>query len=166
MQIRHWLEQHGRQVLIGAGLALVAFYILRGCIPALQGHGGMPNELYNRITSRYVTCIDAYNIRPGDRRQPDCGQAFIEVVGKGIVPEDQLAAGVTKALCYRISIDNPYISTIGSATAHDEFWKSRAASKVTVRQNGEWQIFPDLEPEDVARWTEYGCPGSYEEGKE
>jgi len=160
--IRSWLALHGRQALTAAGLALLALYVLRGCIPGLQGHGGMPTHLYNRIQERYVNCVDVYAIQPGERRQPDCGTIDIQVAGRGVVPAEQQAAGVSRALCYKVSTTNPYVDMMGSATLHDEFWKSRQSSKVTVLQNGEWLLFPDLDYEDEARWEQYSCPGAYE----
>ncbi len=163
VSIRTWLEQHWRQGLLIAGLALLAFYLLRGCIPGLQGHGDMPSALYDRIERQYVNCLtDYFAIHPGERRQPDCGSVTIEVVGKGVVAPDQQAAGVTRALCYVATYTNPYVDVNGAGVGHDEYWKSRKASKVTVLQNGEWQLFRDVSLEDMARWQQFACPGTYE----
>ena len=163
MAIQAWLEQHWRRALIGAGLALLAFYILRGCIPGLQGHGGMPSSVYERIKKQSVTCLtDYFAIDPGERRQPDCGTVDIKVIGRGAVPANRQAAGVTRAICYKVTISNPYVDVNGTGVGHEEYWKSRQDSKVTVLQAGQWQIFPDQDADDAARWTEYACPGAYE----
>ncbi len=160
---RYWLMQNWRKAAIGAGAALLAFYVLRGCVPGLQGHGGMPSALYERIRNQYVNCLTGYfNIDPGEHRQPDCGSVNILVTGKGVVPPDQQAAGTTRALCYKVTTTNPYIDVNGTGVGHDEFWKSRQTSKVTVLQNGQWQLFPDLDTEDQARWVQFACSGVYE----
>ncbi len=157
------LAQNWRRVLGGIGLALLAVYILRGCIPGLQGRGGMPSSVYNRIERQYVNCIDDYFvIHPGEHRQPDCGSVIIDVRARGVVPADQQAAGVTRALCYQVTTTNPYVDVNGLGAGHEEFWKTRTSSKVTVLQNGQWQLFPDKDTEDEARWMQFACPGQYE----
>ncbi len=157
------LAQRRRQALTGIGLALLAFYILRGCIPGLQGRGGLPSELYTRIERQYVNCLDDYfAIQPGERRQPDCGSVDIQVVGKGVIPADQKAAGVSRSLCYKVTTTNPYVDVNGMGIGHEEYWKTRRSSKVTVLQEGKWQTFPDQTIEDEARWMQFACPGAYE----
>ncbi len=36
------------------------------------------------------------------------------------------------------------------------------ASKVTISQNGTWQVFPDQGELDERRWAVYSCPEAYE----
>ncbi len=158
-------DEKWKKVVFGIVTLLIAFWVLRGCIPGLDPNH-LPADLNERIEKRYVKCIDYYPIFPGERRQPDCGQVKINVVGEGKIPPERAADGVTRAICYRVSYDNPSITTSGGVTTHDIFWHGRSASKVTVEQNGEWVLYDDLDTEDELRWLEYGCEGDYADAGE
>ena len=143
------------------GLALVLFWILRGCIPGLQS-GGMPAEVWDEVQHVHVRCISMEDtpVWPGEPRQPECGQVEVDMVEEGIVPASQQAAEVSRAICYRITVESPRWQTMGQ-TRHEVLWSSRSYSKVALLQNGKWQIFPDEDRQDEQRWLDYGCPGEY-----
>lgn len=134
------------------------FWILRGCNPGK----GLPNEVLENIDRKYITCIspDDTPIQPGVDRQPECGRVYIDITKEGIVPEPDQAAGVTRAICYRITIESPRWQTMGQ-TRHEVLWSSRSYNKVAILLNGIWQTFPDEDKKDEQRWIDFSCPGSY-----
>lgn len=146
--------------------ALLIFLVLRGCLPSKDK---LPQEVYNKIQERYQQCIglDDAVIWPGEPRTPECGQVDVEVVGEGIIPEQEQARGVTRAICFRVKIQNPYWTTEGPGVVRHEIRvKTRTASKVTVLENGGWETFPDQDREDRVRWETYACPAAYEDKME
>ena len=145
-------------LLIG-GLLLVTAYVVRACIPGPRN--GMPAQLLDALQRRYVVCIDDMPIWPGEPRQPECGQLEARLVGDGVVPAALRAAGVAKALCFRVTYANPYWTTQGQ-TRHEIVLGSRTASKVALFQNGAWSVVPDEDIADRERWIEFACPGPYE----
>jgi hypothetical protein len=142
-------------------LGLLLFWILRGCIPGLNGNT-LPAELLDTIQRSSTVCISAEDTPPwpGEARQPECGRFDVDMVEEGIVPPLEKAAGVTKAICYRITVENPRWQTMGQ-TRHEVLWSSRSYSKVAILQNGKWQTFPDEDKQDEQRWVDFNCPGSY-----
>ena len=81
--------------------------------------------------------------------------------GEGVVLPQQAELGVTQAICYRITYENPYFWA-QSQTQYEEIdFATRTTSKVTVLQDGEWLLFPDQELQDRERWDVYACPGAY-----
>jgi hypothetical protein len=108
-------------------------------------------------------CISSSDtpIWPGEPRQPECGQIVIEIRGEGVIPSEARVAGVSKAVCYKVTSKNPYWQTQGQ-TRHEVLWQSRLTSKVAVLQNNAWQTFPDRDDLDAQRWSTYSCPGAYE----
>jgi len=163
MNIRNiFAEGRFKKYVLYAGIAILGYLLMRGCIP---DKSLFPAEVYDSIQRRYVICIapDQTPIWPGEPRQPECGQVAIEVVGEGIVPQEARAAGVTRAICFRVAYQNPYWTTQGpGVTRHEIKWQSRTASQVTVLQNGVWQLSPDEEIQDRERWDTYSCPASYD----
>ena len=139
-------------------LALLAYWILRGCIPG----NSLPREVAEDIDRTYITCIssDDTPIQPGVARQPECGRVNIETVREGVVPASEQAAGVTRAICYQIMVEYPRWQTMGQ-TRHEVLWSERRYSKVALLQNGEWQTFPNEDIQDEQHWLGFGCPGPY-----
>ncbi len=154
-----WVRRHPRQVVYVILGCLIGYWVLRGCVPGLGG--GLPGAVDDAIRRQYTVCVTDTAIMPGEPRQPSCGQVTIVVSGTGAVPAEQHAEGVTRAVCYKATITTPQWTTLGT-TRHEIGWSARIASKVAVLQNGAWQIFPDREDLDEARWTQYSCPASYE----
>jgi hypothetical protein len=149
---------------LGCLLILVGFllfWILRGCIPGLGGNE-LPTEVIEEIQYSHINCIgtDETPLWPGDARLPECGQFVVELVKNGIVPDVEQEMGVTQAICYRITIENPRWQTMGQ-TRHEVLWSSHSYSKVAILQNGKWQTFPDEDKQDEQRWVDFNCPGSY-----
>jgi hypothetical protein len=155
------IQEDPKRLAYMLGLGLLLFWILRGCIPGLNG-SSLPGEVLDAIQRSYVSCISADDtpIWPGEPRQPECGQFEVEISEQGVVSAIEQAGGVTRAICYRISVDSPRWQTMGQ-TRHEVLWSSRTYSKVAVLQNGEWQTFPDEDRQDEQRWLDYGCPGTY-----
>jgi hypothetical protein len=85
---------------------------------------------------------------------------LIEVVGEGSVPAAAEAAGISRAICFRLSYTNPYWTMQGT-TRHEIVQHGRVVSKVAVNQNGTWLTNPDIDQQDEARWAEFACAGSY-----
>jgi len=145
------------------GLAWIIFWtvfgfsLLRSCIVSSQN--SLPNEVVDKIQRQYVNCISYEDtpIWPGEPRQPECGTVDIEVLGKGTIPDEQKANGVTRVICFKATYQNPYWSTQGT-TRHEVKQSARTAYKVAILQNGSWQIFPEEEQQDRQRWTMYSCP--------
>jgi hypothetical protein len=159
--LRGWLSDHVRQLFLVAIALLLAFWVLRGCLPGGDSRH-LPGYLMDRIEDRYTKCIDYFPIVPGERRQPECGRVTVEVVGLGSLPASASSQGITQAVCYRVTYTNPSLTNQGASTGHELVWNERTSSKVTVEQNGEWQLYPDQEQQDRARWSEYACPAGYE----
>jgi hypothetical protein len=148
-----------RQLVIAGAVILLTLYLLRSCIPGLQG--GLPSQVLDLLQTRYVVCIEDVPIWPGEPRQPECGQVEPRIVGQGVVPVALRGTGVTKALCFRVTVTNPYWSTQGQ-TRHEIVRQSRTASKVAVLQAGSWTVPPDEEITDRQRWIDFACPGPYD----
>jgi hypothetical protein len=139
---------------------LLGYFILRGCV--FNSGNSLPAELTEKIQNRYVGCIspEVSPIRPGDTRQPECGTVDIQVIGQGIVPQEQKSEGITRAICFQIKVENPFVSTEGQGTTrHEVKWSAaRTSDQVAVLQNGSWKIFPDQAQENEQRWKAYSCP--------
>jgi hypothetical protein len=149
---------------LGCLLILVGFllfWILRGCIPGLGG-SELPGDVSEEIQRSHINCISAEDTPPwpGEARQPECGQFVVDIVKDGIVPVTEQEMGVTQAICYRITVENPRWQTMGQ-TRHEVLWSSYSYSKVAILQNGKWQTFPDEDKQDEQRWVDFNCPGSY-----
>jgi hypothetical protein len=159
--LRSWfeaLQEEPKRWLYLALAGFSLFWILRGCMPG----NSLPGEVTEQIERGRIECIttDETAIRPGETRQPECGRVNVDLVKEGTVPAVEQADGVTRAICYRITIENPRWETMGQ-TRHELIWAARSYSKVAVLKDGEWQTFPDEYIEDEQRWLEYGCPGAY-----
>ena len=137
------------------------FWILRGCIPGLGGNQ-LPTDVIEEIQYSHINCIGADEppVWPGDARMPECGQFVVEMVKEGIVPPSEQIAGIAKAICYRITVENPRWQTMGQ-TRHEVLWSSHSYSKVAILQNEKWKTFPDEDKQDEQRWIDFSCPGSY-----
>jgi hypothetical protein len=165
MNIRAWLQpaaENKTRLIVAVLIGLGAFWLLRGCIPGLDG-SLLPTDVEEAITRTYTTCISREEtpIQYNEARQPECGRVDIRVAGEGRVPADAQAAGITRAICYKVSIENPYWTTLAT-TRHEVKWKGRSVSKVTVWQNNAWQLFPDQGNLDEQRWAAFACPEAYE----
>lgn len=156
------VREDPKRLIYLVGLGLLLFWLLRGCIPGLGGTS-LPAQVSDDLQRIYVTCISAEDtpVWPGEPRQPECGRINVGQVDQGVMSEQARATGITQAICYKISIDNPRWQTMGQ-TRHEVLWFSRSYSKVAVLQNGEWKTFTDEDKQDEQRWQEFGCPGTYE----
>jgi len=150
-----------KRLLYLALVGFLSFWVLRGCMPGK----GLPAEVSETIEKTYITCISSYDtpIEPGVDRQPECGKALVEMTSEGVVPAPEQAAGVTRAICYRLRVESPRWQTTGQ-TRHEVLWSERTYDKVTILENGEWRTFQDEDAMDEQRWLEYGCPGAYASG--
>ena len=166
MDIRTRLQQvteNKTRLIVAIVIVLGAFWMLRGCIPGLHGDL-LPTDVEETITRTYTTCVNPGDIllQPDEGLQPECGRVDIRAVGEGQVPADAQVAGVTRAICYKVSIESPHWDT-GASVRHEVVWTSRrSTSKVTVLQNNAWQIFPDQGDLDEQRWATFACPEAYE----
>lgn len=159
-------SENKTRLIIIAVIALGVIWLLSDTLPGLIDNR-LPSALEDAITRRYTTCIsrDDTPIQFNEARQPECGRVDIREAGEGKVPPEEAAQGVTKAICYKVAIQNPYWTTLAT-TRHEVIWKSRTASKVAVFQNDTWQIFPDQGNLDEQRWAAYACPEKYESATE
>jgi hypothetical protein len=150
-------EEPKRWLYIALALFFL-YWVLRGCLPG----NTMPAEVAEKIERNRIECITTEEtaIHPGETRQPECGRMIVEMVKNGTVPASAQADGVTQAICYRITIENPRWETMGK-TRHELIWAGRSYSKVAILKEGDWQIFPDEYLQDEQRWLDYGCPGEY-----
>jgi len=158
LSLRDRLTNPRDLLLAGAGL-LLAIYLLRSCIPGLQG--GLPSQVVDLLQTRYVVCVDDIPIWPGEPRQPECGQLELRLAGEGVVPDALRDAGVTRALCFRVTYTNPYWTTQGQ-TRHEIALQSRTANKVALLQAGRWNVPSDEDIADRQRWRDFSCPGLYD----
>jgi len=79
------------------------------------------------------------------------------VLGHGAITQQDQAEGITEALCFRVLIEKPYMTT------NEEIpFSTRIASKVAVLQKGTWIVSPDQYTQDNERWTTYACPGEFD----
>ena len=142
-------------------LGLMAFWVMRDCIAGFSSTQ-LPNQVLEQIERLHVTCItpDDTPIWPGETRQPECGQVEVEMTAEGVVPPSAQAMGITRAICYRITIENPRWGTMGQ-TRHELIWFSRRSSKVAILGGGTWQTFQDEDAQDEQRWLDFSCPGAY-----
>ena len=154
-------QEEPKQLAYWLALGFLAFWILRGCIPGLN-KDSLPSELLEDIKRSQITCIKAEDtpVWPGEARQPECGRVNVDMAEEGVVPLPEQEAGVTRAICYRITVENPRWQTMGQ-TRHEVLWSARSYSKVAVLQNDEWQTFPHEDRLDEQRWLDFGCPGAY-----
>lgn len=143
-------------------LGFLAFWILRGCIPGFINGNSLPAGLLEDIQRTHITCIKAEDtpVWPGEARQPECGRLNIDLAEEGTVPVSEQALGVTRAVCYKITVENPRWQTMGQ-TRHEVLWSARSFSKVAIFQNGVWQTFSHDDKLDEQRWLDYECPGKY-----
>lgn len=67
---------------LGFGLvtAVLAFFVLRGIVPGLQGNR-LPPALATAIAEAYKRCDEDFPIRPGDVRMPTCDIVRAELTG-------------------------------------------------------------------------------------
>ena len=158
--------EHKTRLIIIALIVLGVIWLLSDTLGSLIGNR-LPSEVEDTITRRYTTCIsrDDTPIQFNEARQPECGRVDIREAGEGTVPPEEGALGVTKAICYKVAIQNPFWTTLAT-TRHEVIWKSRTASKVAVLQNDRRQIFPDQGNLDEQRWAAYACPETYESATE
>jgi hypothetical protein len=143
---------------MGLGIALVAYWILRSCLPSFGG--GLPSDLRAELQQRYTVCITDTPIWPGEPRQPECSQVTLDVVGEGSLPADAVAAGVDRAICFQMTITNPSWTTQGT-TRHEIVHHGHLVSKVAMHKGGIWVVEPDQDQMDEARWNQFACPGPF-----
>jgi hypothetical protein len=157
-----WAREHTKGILLVVGLLILALWAVRGYIPALGG-SRLPPSSVDKIERGYQVCITDIPVWPGEPRQPACGEVRVVSQAAGVVPETARLAGIARAVCYQVDINNPSWTTQGT-TRHEVDWHGRRVSKVAVLQNGDWVVFPDTDVEDAGRWAEFACPGPYEAG--
>ncbi len=147
-----------RSVLLALGTLAGLLLLLRTCTPQLWGPQ-LPAEVIREISEEHTICIgvDDVPIWPGDYRQAQCGTVEVEILAEGIVSSEQQAEGVAKAICYKLTVENPYWET-QRQTRHEILTQSRISYKVAVLQAGEWRTFRDEDIEDRSRWEIYACP--------
>jgi hypothetical protein len=157
--LRNAWDNRGR---IGCGLVVagIGYVLLRGCIPSLSGNH-LPAELESAVSETHTHCEQDFPIWPGEVRMPTCDTVTSRYVGKGAVPASRRAQGITKAICYQVDIEEMFWGESGSQK-HEMAWAQKTYSKVAVRQDGRWILYPDEEQADRSRWAEYACPGEYE----
>ena len=165
MALQSWRDkvvQHKSRIILIAAIVLLVVWMFGDALGGLFG-SHLPSDVENAITRRYTTCIklDDTPIQYNEPRQPECGRVDIRVVGEGRVSPEIQAADVTRAICYKVAIQSPYWSTLGT-TRHEVKWSARTASKVTVLQNDVWQVFPDEDTTDAQRWAAFACQEVYE----
>ncbi len=157
-----WVREHAKGILLVVGLLILGLWALRGCIPALGG-SRLPPSIVDKIERSYQVCITDIPVWPGEPRQPACGEVRVVSQAAGIVPATARDAGIARAVCYKVDINNPSWTTQGT-TRHEVAWHGRRVSKVAVLQDGDWVVFPDTDAEDTGRWAEFGCRAPYEAG--
>jgi hypothetical protein len=147
-----------RPILLPLGVVVGSILLLKACVPQLWGPQ-LPGDVIREISEEHTVCIgvDDVPIWPGDYRQAQCGNVQVEIVAGGVVPSAQKAEGITQAVCYRLTVENPYWET-QAQTRHEILTQSRISHKVAVLQAGEWLTFRDEDVEDRSRWELYGCP--------
>lgn len=154
-----------RELLLKVALAAaLGIYLLRSCF--IGPEAALPPEVHEMIDRQYVHCVEVKGSEfvGGNQLESECSRVTTQVVGEGIVPPERQAFGESRAICYRITYENPYFWA-QSQTQYEEIdFATRTASKVTVLQNGGWVLFPDQELQDRERWAAYACPGAYEGG--
>jgi hypothetical protein len=156
-----WIKEHARKLVYTLVAGVILFWLLRGCIPGLSG-SLLPVDVVDSIEHDHIVCINPADtpIWPGEPRQPECGQVAVRTIARGVVPPNAAAQGVSQAVCYTVTIENPYWTTLGT-TRHEVNWQTHTYNKVAVYQNGSWQLSPDREDLDEQMWSQYGCPESY-----
>ncbi len=157
-----WARENTKGILLVVGLLILALWAVRGYIPALGG-SRLPPSIVDKIERGYQVCITDIPVWPGEPRQPACGEVRVVSQAAGVIPATAQDAGIDRAVCYQVDINNPSWTTQGT-TRHEVDWHGRRVSKVAVFQNGDWVVFPDTDVEDAGRWVEFGCPGPYEAG--
>ncbi len=162
MRLASWAQGHVKRIVLVIGLLLLALWALRGYLPALGG-SLLPPPVLDSIERGYQVCITDIVIWPGETRQPSCGVVRIVSQSAGIVDQAAKDAGIARCVCYQVDISNPYWTT-ERTTRHEVVWRGRRVSKVAILQHGIWVLFPDVDVEDAARWTEFSCTGQYEAG--
>jgi hypothetical protein len=112
-----------------------------------------------------VGCIklDELQVRPGDYRQPECGRVNVDMVAEGIVPPLEVDSGVTRAICFQVTVENPRWVTMAQ-TRHEVVFFEYSLDKVALLREGTWITFPNEDADDAQRWLDYGCPGEYRGG--
>jgi hypothetical protein len=141
-------------------LAVVAgsLLFLRTCVPQLWGPS-LPASVIRRITDDHTICIgiDEVPVWPGEPRQAQCSTVSIKVIADGSVPTQQARLGEREAVCYVLTVEHPYWETMGQ-TRHEILTSARTSYKVAILQNDVWNVFPDDDIQDRARWSLYACP--------
>ncbi|HET7009413.1 MAG TPA: hypothetical protein VFI11_01445 [Anaerolineales bacterium] len=147
-----------RRFWLALGGVALGLLLLRRCVPGLWGPQ-LPAQVVRRISDDHRVCIgvDEVPIWPGDYRQAQCGTVTIDVLARGVVPAEEQTLGTDAALCYRMTVENPYWE-VARQTRHEILTQSRVSYKVALVQNGVWTIFPDEDIQDRARWERYACP--------
>jgi hypothetical protein len=147
-----------RAVLLSVAAVAGVLLFLRACIPQLWGPT-LPASVLRRITEDHTVCIgtDDVPIWPGEPRQAQCSIIAVNVIANGSVPAEQARHGESKAVCYVLTVEQPYWETMGQ-TRHEILTSTRTLYKVAVLQDDVWTVFPDEDIQDRARWSRYSCP--------
>jgi hypothetical protein len=166
-RIREWigsLRENPDRLFFLVILGIIFVCLLKSCIPGL-GSDRLPAEVLDEITRSHLGCIklDELQVRPGDYRQPECGHVNVDRIAQGSVPPGEAANGVTRAICFQVTIENPRWVTAGQ-TRHEVAWFDYSLYKVALLKDGKWQTFPNEDAGDAQRWLDFGCPGEYRGG--
>jgi hypothetical protein len=153
-----WIKERARNLVYALIAAAILIWLLKGCIPGLSG-GLLPVEVVSSIEHDHVVCISSSDtpIWPGEPRQPECGHVTVKTIATGVVPSDAVSQGISRAVCYTVTIENPYWTTQGT-TRHEVNWQTHTFNKVAIYQNDAWQLSPDREDSDEQMWADYACP--------
>jgi hypothetical protein len=153
-----WIKEHARGLVYTLVAGALLFWLLKGCIPGLSGHL-LPADVVSSIEHDHVVCINPGDtpIWPGEPRQPDCGHVAVKTIAKGVVPAEAVSQGISQAVCYTVTIENPYWTTQGT-TRHEVDWQTHTFNKVAIYQDEAWQLSPDREDLDEQMWADYACP--------
>jgi len=164
LKIQEWIEsvrEEPKRLLYILALGMMIFYLFRSCIPDLN-NDRLPPEVLDEFTRSHVKCIgiDELQVWPGDHRQPECGQVMVNHVSEGTVPADEARSGITRAICFQVTVENPRWHTMAQ-TRHEIIFFEHTLYKVAVLKDGNWLTFPDEDQEDEQRWIEYDCLEPY-----
>jgi hypothetical protein len=153
-----WIKEHARSLVYTLIACALLFWLLKGCIPGLSG-SLLPEDVVSSIEHDHIVCISPSDtpIWPGEPRQPECGRVTVKTVAMGVVPADAKLQGISRAVCYTVTIENPYLTTQGT-TRHEVNWQTHTFNKVAIYQEDAWQLSPDREDVDDQMWADYACP--------
>ena len=155
--IQSLIENHKRLLKVFI-VALIAFLILGKYFSVSQN--SLPAAVHEIINSRYGTCVEVMTVGGSpavDGPSRVCTELTTNVLGKGVITQQDKTEGITQAVCFRVLIEKPFM------TVNEEIPSSmRITSKVAVLQNANWIVFQDSHDQDSEKWVQYTCPGKFD----